>query len=256
MRSFAFIVLTLSGCYIGGSEGSDASADAAHGIPDGNADVPCTQIPLPDGGPVHVTGVVVQPDGVTPVPNAMLAVEYGGLYLPWCDLSHASPYYVFGTIADATGKFAIDVRSAMLGFHSFASGYYYSRASLDTTTGATTVTLQMGQLPTGQATPTVTNMGFSAATVAAGAMVTFSATLTTWSPNDPLSDENLLVEPTTSFGIELNPPSVGKKDNFPNGVWSATFAAPATKGTYTYYFSSTTAGCITSNVMTSTLKVQ
>ncbi len=238
------IIALLPACYLGQTDTIDAGAES--GV--------CTQIPLPDGGVVHVTGTVTDVQDGTPIASAMIAVEYGGTYVAWCDLAHASPYYVFGAVTDATGSFSMDVRAGALGFHSFANGYYYSRASLDTSTG-TTVALTMGHLPSGQAAPTITNVGFDQPTVTAGSAVVFSATLATWSPTDPLSDENLVVEATRSWGVELDPPSQGQKDNFPDGVWKRSFSAPSQPGVYTYWFSATTAGCITSNLASATLTV-
>jgi hypothetical protein len=218
----------------------------------------CTQIPLPEGGTVHVTGVVQEgiTDGGTPKPiaGAMIAVEYGGLYLPYCDMASASPYYVFGAVSDANGAFAMDARAGKLGFHGFANNYYYSRAALDTATG-TTVSLELEPLPPGQAQPKVADAGFDNADVGVGTPVTFSAGIATWDSKDPLSDENVVVEGTGSFGMELNPPSVGMKDDFPDGLWQRKFSAPSTPGTYTYWFSATTAGCVTSPLFSSTLTV-
>jgi hypothetical protein len=221
---------------------------------------PCTQIPMPDGGVVHMTGVVMEArrDGGPPqvIPNAMVSVEYGGLYVPWCDLSKASPYYVFGAITDDAGRFEIDVKEGLLGFHGFATNYLYSRVEpAFAADAATPVTLKLEPLQD-QKKPTSTDAGFDKTTVDAGAMVTFTATLTTFDKGDPLSDENLLVEPTRSWSLELDPPSQGKKDNFPDGVWTRTFPAPSKPGTYTYWFSATTSQCITSDVITATLVVQ
>jgi hypothetical protein len=220
----------------------------------------CKQLDLPDGGALKVTGNVVEkaPDGGAdqPIPNAMVSVEYGGLYVPYCNRALASPYYVFGTFTDAQGAFSIDVKQgALLGFHSFATGYYYSRASLDTTAG-TYVKIQTEKLPATQGKPTVTNAGFVQSTVLLGDRVTFSAEVHAASPSDPLSDEIILVEPTRSWSVELNPPSLGKPDNYPDGVWRRSFLSPLKTGTYTYYFSATTAGCVTSDVQTFTLTVQ
>ena len=110
--------------------------------------------------------------------------------------------------------------------------------------------------PVGQGKPSTTNVGFDKTTVAPGDRVTFSANIATWAPSDPLSDENVLVEPTRSWGLELDPPSVGKKDDFPDGLWTRSFTAPSAPGTYTYWFSSTTANCVTSDLMRVTLTVQ
>lgn len=238
--------------------------------PSGDGAAPCTQIPMPDGGTIHVTGVVVaaqHPEaGVdagppVPIPNAMVSVEYGGTYVPWCDLAHASPYYVFGAITDDAGRFELDAREGALGFHAFANDYLYSRASLDTSAGNGPVTLKLEKTPDPAQKPTLTNPRFEAydpATgVAPGASVTFSAVITAPDPKtDPLSDENLLVEPTGSWSRELDPPSLGAKDNFPNGTWKLTFPAPTTPGTYTYWFSATTSQCVTSDLVTATLLVK
>ncbi len=198
---------------------------------------------LPDGGPGK------------PLANTAIAAEYGGLYLSYCDMAKASPYYVFGALTDATGHFELDARAGMLGFHSFATGYLYSRALLDTATGLD-VTIAMEPLRPLQPKPMVTNAAFDKTTVAASGPVTFSAEVRAADPTEPLSDEVLLVEPTRGWSAELDPPRVGKKDDFPNGTWRRTFNAPDKAGTYTYYFSATTATCATSDMMTFTLTVQ
>jgi hypothetical protein len=239
----------------GGLDG--ASGDAGDGQP-GDSGSGCTQAPLPEGGPVSVSGTVVSAlddGGLTPVPNAMVAVEYGGLYLPWCDLSKASPYYVFGAVTDDAGAFTLAARAGQLGFHGFATGQYYSRAPLDTSKG-TTVQVVLSALPVGQTKPTIAGAAFDASSVAPGAQVTLTATVAAGSPSDPLSDETILVEPTHSWAVELDPPSIGKKDDFPDGVWSRTFTAPAEPGHYVYWLSATTAGCVTGDLVNVSLDVQ
>ena len=235
----------------GGGEAGDA--------PDAALDAPCTQIPMPDGAPITVTGTVVElaSDGgvAKTIADAMVAAEYGGLYVPWCDLAHASPYYIYGAYTDAKGDFSIDVREGFLGFHSFATGYLYTRAALHTGDGGT-VTLQMEQIKAGQQKPLVSGAAFDKTTVAPGGALTFSATVKAAVSTDPLSDELILVEPSRSWATELDPPSVGLKDDFPDGLWTKTFLAPTTKGTYTYYFSATTSLCVTSDVQPFTITVQ
>jgi hypothetical protein len=240
---------------------ADTSSPARpyHATPTVDADV-CEQAPLPDGGAVHVTGSVVvagTEDAASPTPigGAMIAVEYGGLYLPWCDLGHASPYYIFGAVTDASGKFELNGRQGPLGFHSFANDYLYSRAGIDSST-TTSVRIMMVPLPKGQQKPRVTNAGFDKTTAHPGEPVTFSATLATWAGTDPLSDENVLVEATHSWALELDPPSLGAKDDFPDGLWRRSFFAPTTPGKYTYWFSSTTSQCITSDLLSAELTVQ
>jgi hypothetical protein len=258
-----------------GTAASPFGAEAGSALGDGSAQT-CNQLAMPDGGRVHVTGTVTQAihdagAPVKPIANAMVArrsragfrpaVEYGGLYVPWCDLGQASPYYVFGALSDDAGRFEIDVKEGSLGFHSFANDYLYTRAPLDTATGRTVV-LEMEPLPKGQAQPTFADAHFDKTTVAPGEPVTFSATIATWdsgaarAPSDPLSDENIIVEPTNSWGVELNPPASGQKDDFPDGLWKRTFPAPNAPGTYTYWFSATTSQCITSKLVSMTLKVE
>jgi hypothetical protein len=240
-----------SGAALSPDAGTDATAgdDAASG---------CTQAPIPDGGPVQVTGTVVSvldDGGLVPVPNAMVAAEYGGLYLPWCDLSKASPYYLFGAVTDDAGAFALTAGAGKLGFHGFATGQYYSRAPLDTSKG-TSVQVILSALPPQQVKPTISGAAFDATPVAPGAQVTITATVKAGVATDPLSDETILVEPTQSWAAELNPPSTGKKDDFPDGMWSRTFAAPSQPGHYVYWLSATTAGCVTSDLVTIPLDVQ
>jgi hypothetical protein len=235
--------------------GTDAGGtDGTHGGDTGGA---CVDT-LPDGGPVQVTGMVVSlldDGGMVPVPNAMLATEYGGLYLPWCNMAQASPWYRFGAVTDDAGAFTMTAAAGKLGFHAFATGQYYSRAPLNTSSG-TTVTVTISPLPAGQTKPTITGAAFQQSTVAAGSQVTLSATVKAASSSDPLSDETVLVEPTHSWGVELDPPSLGTKDDFPDGVWSLTFAAPSQPGAYTYWLSATSAGCVTSDLIQLPLTVQ
>jgi hypothetical protein len=219
--------------------------------------VACSQAQLPSGARIQVTGSVVVA-GVSPpqgVPDVQIAVEYGGVYLPWCDMSHASPYYLFGTVSDGSGSFAIQAREGTLGFHAFANGYYYSRATLDTSSG-TNVVIELEPLPQGQPQPALTGAAFDKTTVGPGESVTLSARVATYAAADPLSDETVVVEATQSLGMELDPPSRGAKDRFPDGLWKRTFPAPATAGTYTYGVSATTAGCVSSPLAAVTLTVR
>jgi hypothetical protein len=206
---------------------------------------------------VQVTGTVLTSSdaGFVPVANAMVAAEYGGLYLPWCDLSKASPYYVFGAVTDDAGTFTLSAGAGQLGFHGFATGQYYSRAPLDTSQ-STSVKLILTPLPAQQVKPTVSGASFGATQAAPGAQVTLTASVHAGAATDPLSDETIVVEPTQSWAAELDPPSTGAKDNFPDGTWSRTFAAPSQPGHYTYWLSATTAGCVTSDLVTIPLDVQ
>src|SRR5262249_45080667 len=150
---------------------------------------------IPDGGPLKVTGRVVEKarDGGTaqPIPNAMVSVEYGGLYVPYCNRALASPDYVFGTFTRAHGDFPMAGKpGGLLGFHSFAPGSSCPAAPLDTTAG-TDVTIETEKLPDTQAKPTVKNAGFVQATVLLGDRVTFTAEVHAATTNVPLSDEIL-----------------------------------------------------------------
>jgi hypothetical protein len=215
-------------------------------------------MPMPDGGPVTVTGTVVEMlDGGTAVPlaGAMVSAEYGGLYVPYCDLSRGSPYYAFGAITDADGNFTMNARQGVLGFHVFATGYYYTRRPLDTRSG-TSAMLPMVPLTQPERAPVVVSAGFDKTTVAPGGTLTFSATVMAPIADDPLSDEIILIEPSSSWAVELDPPARGKPDDFPDGVWTKTFAAPTTPGTYTYHFGTTTAYCEASPVQSFQITVQ
>lgn len=239
----------------------DAGFDAcARPSPPDATPADCGQIPMPDGGRIRITGVVLERglDGSigAPIPFANVSVEYGGLYVDWCDRSRASPYYVFGTVADDAGRFELSAREGHLGFHSFATGYFYDRGQIDAATDDASVVLTMVPLRT-EPKPVVTDPRFDKTTVEAGAPVTFTAGVRAANRClDPMSDEVLLIEPVHSWSRELDPPSRGLKDDVPDGVWKLTFDAPAEAGVYTYYFSATTSQCVTSDVQTFTLRVE
>src|SRR5260370_37178008 len=114
----------------------------------------------------------------------------------------------------------------------------------------------MGARQPNQPKPTIADATFDKIMVAVGESVTVRATVRAVTAADPLSDETVLVEPTRSWAVELDPPSAGKKDDFPDGTLSRSFPPPALPGTYTYWLSATTAGCVTSDVVQLTLTVQ
>jgi len=66
------------------------------------------------------------------------------------------------------------------------------------------------------------------------------------------------VLPEMGQSMALDPPAPGglQGHGFPDGVWSRTFNAPSTPGTYAYQLIATTEGCVTSNRLEVALTVR
>src|SRR5207302_9572150 len=105
--------------------------------------------------------------------------------------------------------------------------------------------------------PTLTHARLEPAKVLADATFSVRVTAAAPSPADPLSEEVIVVEATATMSAELDPPSAGVQGKgFPDGEWSRSLTAPHAAGTYTYYLSATTEGCIVSDLVLLKLEVQ
>lgn len=243
---------------VGGAAAPETPSPTGEAGPEDGGAEACTQDPVPDAGFVHVSGGTLGRDDAG-IPGALIVAEYGGIYVPYCDLRYASPYYSFGAVTDDAGRWEMDVKAGFLGFHGFQNGYFYARGSATTDQlldAGGQYAIPFKALPDGQAVPTIADAMFDpSGKVRPGTKVTFSAMVKTYAPGDPLSDEVVLVEPTHSMGVELDPPSIGKKDDFPDGTWKRTFAAPDKAGDYTYWVAVTTGGCVTSALTSVALTV-
>ena len=118
-------------------------------------------------------------------------------------------------------------------------------------TGASGLELKVEPLLPADQRPVLSDFKATATAVAPGQEITFSVTVRAATPKDPLSEEVLLVEPTTSVARALDPPSRGVEGKaYPDGVWSTKLAAPTTPGTFTYHVGATTEGCIVGENLT------
>ena len=213
--------------------------------------------PPPHGGPANVTvsGHVVDGKTKAPLPHVPIAIEIGGHYVTNPDPSKANPSYQRGAVTDDAGAYSVVLPSGSLGFHSFLNKYRYGTEGL-TAAANVTFDITMEQRDT-ELPPTLTNARFEPAQVAAGATFALKVTATAATPTDPLSEEIVVVEATTSMSAALDPPSAGVQGKgFPDGEWSRTFTAPTYAGTYTYYLSATTEGCIVSDLVLLQLQVK
>lgn len=210
-----------------------------------------------DGGPVTLEGVVVDSKTKSPVPFAVVAIEKGGLYLPISDYSKPNPAYAFGAIAGADGRFSIVVPDGVSGVHGFANDYLYRGTKFDSTVSNGLFTVEVEARPAAIAKPTISGASLAPASASPGATITVHADLHAAVATDPLSDEVILVEPTSHACIALAPPTTPvDRDHYPDGAYTGTFVAPNTPGTYKYALTATTAGCSNADTVTMTLVVQ
>jgi hypothetical protein len=205
-------------------------------------------LPPPHTNPtVTVTGHVLDAKTKAPLPHVPIAIEIGGHYVTNPDTSKGNPSYQRGTVTDDAGAYAILLPSGSLGFHSFLDKYRYGTDGLSATTDAAfdlTMELRDTELP-----PTLTNARVEPAQVSPGGSFAIKVTAAAATPTDPLSEEVIVVEATTTMSAALDPPSAGVQGKgFPDGEWSRTLTAPTYAGTYTYYLSATTEGCIVSDL--------
>ena len=199
---------------------------------------------------MRVRGSVREVDGTTPIPFAVLAIEKDGLYVDNADPSRANPSYVYGGRANANGDFDLMLPKGALGIHTFLDNYQYGRAPLDGDGGVDHILMPITMAPRGiLAKPSVTGVRAEPSTVDAGDTFFVRALVVAASCSDPISEEVLLIEPTTSFSAELDPPCKGKQgQGYPDGEYARLVRAPKVAGDYTYYLTATSEQCITGDV--------
>jgi hypothetical protein len=216
-----------------------------------SVDYPPSRIPAS----VRVTGRVLDGNKGTPLPHVPIAIEIGGHYVTNPDTSKGNPSYQRGTITDDQGAYTITLPSGSLGFHSFLDGYRYGTEGLMAQADAT-FDLMMEKRDL-ESPPTLTNARLEPSQVSAGASFVVKVTAAAATPTDPLSEEVIVVEATTTMSAALDPPSPGVQGKgFPDGQWSRTLVAPTHVGTYSYVLSATTEGCIVSDLAALQLEVK
>lgn len=210
-------------------------------------DVPCAG----EGAPrAQFRGRVVDGKTGAPLAGSLVFVELCGLYTENPDPSKGHPNYRFGTIVGDDGYFDVDVPRGSAGIHTFLPGYRYGSSPIEDT-GAPNLELQVEPLLPADQRPTLTDLEATPLEAAPGQEITFSVSVRAATPEDPLSEEVLLLEPTSSVARALDPPSAGVPGKgFPDGVWSTKLAAPTTPGVYTYHVGATTERCIVGENLT------
>jgi hypothetical protein len=194
-----------------------------------------------------------------PIPGAIVAMEKGGIYRTNPDPSVGNPSYVYGARADDQGTVTMVLDTDFIGVHTFVNGYFYGArlVELDQDVGVTVNMEKFTNKSPPILPPTIQNEALSPSTVAPGAPFTVSADVQKGEATDPLSEEVIITFPKGGTCRALDPPSAGVQGKaFPDGAWSALLTAPDEPGTYEYYLSATSEGCVTSDVKTLTLIVQ
>jgi hypothetical protein len=149
-----------------------------------------------------------------------------------------------------------------MGVHAFADGHYYGARELDLDQDLG-ITVNIERFQRGEAPPTIADALLEPATVARGEPFTIVAQVTqgdSGAPDhraDPLSEEVIVTDPVGQRSRALDPPSAGVQGvAFPDGEWSTTLRAPSETGSYDYYLTATSEGCVTSDATVLTLVVQ
>jgi hypothetical protein len=258
-------VRLLAGCESGTPASPNALVSPPNAPPDAGPTRPCVQAAMPDGGGVTLTGRLVSlpldggPDAAAiPIENGVIALEYGGRDLVWCDLSKGTPWFVFGGVTNDAGEFTIEAKQGKLGLHAFATDHFTTTLDLDTTDAgdggnageAGVGDLALARRPAAEPKIKIEDAKLNLRAVKAGEALIVSARITAGSAAAPLSGKTILVDPAESWSVALDPPSAGTPGNFSNGVWERIFAAPRTPGDHTFYLVATSADGASSDVQT------
>ncbi len=192
-----------------------------------------------------------------PLENVIISGETGGIYIDNPDKTQANPAYVFGAMTDAKGTFVLPLeKGTQVGFHTFLDGYRYGALNVEGA-GYAVTELTMSKKLADDLSPTLTQPTLSSSTVKRGEAITVTVIATAASQADPLSEEIIIVEPTTHFSVAMQPPAPGGRPGaWPDGTWVATFAAPATAGKYTLHVVGTSELCVTADGLTLELTVE
>lgn len=191
-----------------------------------------------------------------PLGQALVSIERGGLYVSNPDPSVGSPAYVYGAVVGDDGTVRMTLPTDDLGVHTFYAGHYYGsrKVELDQDLG---ITINMESFQNDETPPSLENATLEPAVVGPGDDFSVSADVATGDPDDPLSDEVVVVLADQVFSRALDPPSEGTQGKgFPDGLWQTTLTAPDEPGTYDYHLAATTEHCVTSDPVTLTLEVQ
>jgi hypothetical protein len=191
-----------------------------------------------------------------PLQGSLVVVELCGIYTENPDPSRGHPNYRYGGITGPDGTFEIAVPRGKAGLHTFQPGYRYGSLRLGDTT-APGIEVRAEPLLPEDKRPLVSDFDVQPREASPGQTLAFSLVVRAARPTDPLSEEILIVEPTTQTGRAMNPPSRGVQGRgFPDGTWTARLAAPARPGEYEYFIGVSSEQCITSDRLSVKVKVK
>jgi hypothetical protein len=193
-------------------------------------------------------------DGTAPAAGSLVFVELCDLYSENPDPSKGHPNYRYVALADGSGNFLADVPKGTVGLHTLLEGYLYGSQYVADST-APNLHVQSEPL-LGRAQPQVSQFTVTPAEAQPGTTLTFSMNVKA-APNDPISDEVLLAEPSSGRARAFAPPRRGSPGKgFPDGTWTVTLAAPSAPGTYTYYAQAVSEQCAVSTRLTAQVTVR
>lgn len=204
-------------------------------------------------------GKVVDSTTGAPLEGSLVFVELCKLYSENPNPGKGHPNYRYGGIAAKDGSFEILVPRGQVGLHTFLPGYRYGSLEVGDSTAPDVVVRTAALLP-GDPRPKVADLIPSASVVKPGESISFAVQVTASSPRDPISEEVLLLEPTTQVARAFDPPFRRGNDGFgvgfPNGRWSLTMNAPSQPGTYSYRFGMTSEQCIVGELLQTEITVR
>ena len=204
-------------------------------------------------------GKVVDSASGQPLEGSLVFVELCKLYSVNPNPGKGHPNYRYGAIAAKDGSFEVAVPKGKVGLHTFLPGYRYGSLEVADSTAPDVVVRTAALLP-GDPRPKVADFLPSAREVKPGESISFAVQVTASSPRDPISEEVLLLEPSTQVARAFDPPFRRGNDGFgvgfPSGKWSVTMNAPSQPGTYTYRFGMTSEQCIVSELLQTEITVR
>ena len=209
-----------------------------------------------NAGRAPMRGRVVDARTGQPLEGSLVFVELCELYSDNPDPSKGHPNYRYGALTKADGTFEVEVPKGSAGLHTFLSGYRYGALAVGDTTAANIEVRAEPLLPE-DAKPVVMDLRVLPNEVKPGEELSLSATVRASSPKDPLSDEVLILEPTTNVARALDPPRRGVPGKaFPDGQWVTRLRAPSMPGNYTYLFGVTSEHCIVGEILRAQVTVR
>jgi hypothetical protein len=202
---------------------------------------------------IQATGTVTAQGGGV-IPNAIVVAEVGGIGRTYPAALGADggpvasfevdPFVQYAAATSVDGDFGIAVPEGTVGLYFFAPGYFekeqlfWLAASHDAGPAPIAMSLQLQSRADGGGVLPPTLTGLSASPVVATPLspIVFVVQVSAGSPDDPLSEEVFLVDPSTNSAGALAPPAAALSGGpYPDGPYNRVIAAPEAPGTYEYF---------------------